>query len=192
MSREPNATNRYLDRLAALYGLPSDYAIANFLGVTRQHVSQWRRGIAQFSEGQAFTVATKLDIDPVEIIAAIGAERSKDAIAKEGWREIFRRVTSHAQPIAIFGAAILATAVGHDVAPIMRADAENKAFLQSPALSAQAEWLNIMLSPAAAEPAPTATGITPFDALAMAVALALAVFVRQRQPARLRGAHAST
>lgn len=187
-----NATNRYLDRLMQLRGLRSDYAMSKFLGVSTASVSIWRSGSSQLGEDMAFRIARELDIDPIEIISAIGAERSKDARTQEGWREIFRRVTSHAQPIAVFGVAILATMAASRMEPLTLAEPENQAFLSAPALSERVGTVEYYVNSWMPQPAPIATGITPFDTLALSAALALAVFFRQRRPTRTRGAHAGT
>lgn len=102
-----NATNRYLNRLAQMRGLRSDYAIAKYLGISTAHVSIWRSGSSQFSDDMAFRVARDLDIPAIEIIAEIGAERAKAKETREGWRELLAQFRAgHVVPV--FFAAILA------------------------------------------------------------------------------------
>lgn len=117
MNKEPNATNAFLNRLAALYELRSDYAIAAFLGVSRQHVSHWRREKVQFSDDQAVLVAERLDIPPIEIIAAIGAQRAREEKTRNAWRRTLEQFKA-AHVVPVFFAAILAamtfTHVGND------------------------------------------------------------------------------
>lgn len=82
----------YLDALKAKLGLPSDYAAAKLLGVSRAACSRYRTGVSTFDDEVAFKVAEFLEINPLEVIVSARAERalSEDARARwEGYWEDF-------------------------------------------------------------------------------------------------------
>lgn len=84
-----NATNRYLDLLAAqdrqAGGTGSNYKLAQLLGVERQMVSKWRSGNDQLSDVMAVRLADQLNIQPLRIIGEVNAEKARDARTKMVW-----------------------------------------------------------------------------------------------------------
>ncbi|RQX89622.1 helix-turn-helix domain-containing protein [Burkholderia stagnalis] len=78
-------TSEWLDALKARLALPSDYAVAKILGVTRQRVSSWRNGRATFEDDVAFRVAELLEINPLEVLVSNRAERSKSEDQRHAW-----------------------------------------------------------------------------------------------------------
>ena len=85
-------TLEYIDAVKMRRDLPSDYAIAKLLGVSRQAVSQYRQGKAAFDDLTAVRVAEILDINPMEVIAAANRERAKSEEVKRVWSSIWDRV----------------------------------------------------------------------------------------------------
>ncbi|MBB5469201.1 transcriptional regulator with XRE-family HTH domain [Paraburkholderia sp. CI2] len=83
-------TVEWVDDVKARLDLPSDYAAAKALGVTRSTVSKYRTGQSVFQDATAIRAAEILGIHPFEIIAATRAERSQDERAKAIWRNALR------------------------------------------------------------------------------------------------------
>lgn len=86
-----NDTQRLLDAVKKAKGLPSDYALAPFLGVTRSHVSKWRVGRESLSDEKALQVAETLDLEPSYVLALMAAERAEragNAYAVEIWSKL--------------------------------------------------------------------------------------------------------
>lgn len=75
----------YLDAVKARYALPSDYALAKALHIPQTTVSGYRSGRRVFDDDTALTVATALELNPMEVIAAANAERSKTPEQKARW-----------------------------------------------------------------------------------------------------------
>jgi transcriptional regulator with XRE-family HTH domain len=78
-------TVEYLDAVKARLDLPSDYALAKALCVTRAAVSKYRLGLSVFDDNTALRVAEVLSVTPFEVIAAANAERSKDEPVRALW-----------------------------------------------------------------------------------------------------------
>lgn len=100
-------TADFLDALKVRCGLPSDYAIAQLLGVTRQQVSHWRRGAQGFSDLIAVQVAELLELDPMVVIAARNAERAKRTDERQVWEGVLRKLAGAAIGL-VLGAWLLA------------------------------------------------------------------------------------
>lgn len=75
----------WLDAVKARLDLPSDYAAAKVLNVTRGAVSKYRNHQSVFDEKTAIRVAEILGVDPFEVIAATHAESSRDERTKQIW-----------------------------------------------------------------------------------------------------------
>lgn len=108
-------TVQYLDAVKRKLNLPSDYAAAKSLGITRAAVSKYRVGISGFDDLTAVRVAEILGLDPMEVIAASNAERSKDAAARAVWERLWGKATGVTVQRA--AAAVAACAIGLAVAP---------------------------------------------------------------------------
>ena len=108
-------TVQYLDAIKKRLDLPSDYAAAKLLGVTRQAVSKYRNGISVFDESTAMRAAELLGLEPLEVIAACKAQSAPDERARRVWESIWGKATGvTAQKAA---AAFAACAIGLAVAP---------------------------------------------------------------------------
>ncbi|PCI54400.1 MAG: Cro/Cl family transcriptional regulator [Gammaproteobacteria bacterium] len=77
-------TTELLDMLKAMYDLPSDYAIAKKIGLTRGAISSLRLNKSFFSDSNAFNVAELLELDPLKVIASCKYERAH----KKGEQEL--------------------------------------------------------------------------------------------------------
>lgn len=108
-------TGDYLDAVKAKLDLPSDYATAKALGVTRAAVSRYRLLQSFPDELVCAKIADILGIEPIEVIAAAQFERSKDEHARALWESIWGKVAGAIVP------SLIACAVGLSVAPTSKA-----------------------------------------------------------------------
>jgi DNA-binding XRE family transcriptional regulator len=81
-------TTEVLDRLKAKLDLPSDYAIAKVLGVTRESVSQLRNGKTSMGIETAMKAGEILQIDGHAIYAQGQIERAKKPEIVEFWKSV--------------------------------------------------------------------------------------------------------
>jgi plasmid maintenance system antidote protein VapI len=91
----------YLDDLRRHLGLPSDYAAAKALGLTRAAVSRYRNELSAFDDSTAIKVASLLGIDPLEVIAASAYQRAADASTKKVWAAIWGKATGAIAQVSI-------------------------------------------------------------------------------------------
>ncbi|KVD37924.1 helix-turn-helix domain-containing protein [Burkholderia ubonensis] len=75
----------WLDAVKARLDLPSDYAAAKVLGVTRQAVSSWRNGHQPLPEEMCLKMAEILDVSPFEVLATVKIERIRDEERRAVW-----------------------------------------------------------------------------------------------------------
>jgi transcriptional regulator with XRE-family HTH domain len=84
-------TQEYLNAAKKALGIESDYALAKWLGVTKQAASNWRTGKNIIDDYTAAKIADALNLDPLEVIAVANMERANEEERREYWRKIFRR-----------------------------------------------------------------------------------------------------
>jgi predicted transcriptional regulator len=72
--------------------LSSDNKLALFLGITRQAISQYRKG-QQMSVAVALKVARALDIDPAEPVFCTLYAQAQSNEEKEFWKEVLDRIS---------------------------------------------------------------------------------------------------
>jgi len=85
------STVEFLDLVKARNGLPSDYALAPVLGITRSQVSRLRNRKDYFSDSTALRVAELLDVDPLSVVSVAHAERAKSDAERNFWAGMARR-----------------------------------------------------------------------------------------------------
>lgn len=88
-------TAEYLDALKKYRQLPSDYALANLIGVSRQSISQWRSGVSLPDPLFAAKIGECLDIDPLLVIADVESEKyvkRHHPHNAEAWRALIQRL----------------------------------------------------------------------------------------------------
>ncbi len=83
----------YLDLVKEKLGVESDYALAKKLELTKSAISTIRMQKGFIGEDTAIKIALILRIDPIEILAATAAERTKNAMAKTVWRDLSERLS---------------------------------------------------------------------------------------------------
>ena len=79
--------DNYLDLLKKKYEIKSDYALAKFLGISKQRITTYRQGRSSFSTEFCIIVAKFLGLEPLEVIAAMQAMREKDSLSRTFWKE---------------------------------------------------------------------------------------------------------
>ncbi|UZR29433.1 helix-turn-helix domain-containing protein [Methylococcus mesophilus] len=84
-------THDYIEAAKQALNLPSDYAMAKYLGVNKSAASNWKHGKNVIDDYTAVRIADALGIDPLEVIAAANLEREKDAKRQELWRKVYSR-----------------------------------------------------------------------------------------------------
>jgi transcriptional regulator with XRE-family HTH domain len=87
-------TPEYLDRTKAKLGLPSDYALAKYLGVSREYISQFRRGKMFLGDEMKLRLAEILEIPPFELFAAVEADRAKSAPVQAVWNSLLEKIST--------------------------------------------------------------------------------------------------
>lgn len=108
-------TREYLDAVKEKLNLPSDYAAAKALCVTRATVSKWRLGLSVPDDLACARIADALGIEPIEVIAATQFERSSDEQARRLWEGIWGKA------VGATAMSLIACAVGVSVAPTSKA-----------------------------------------------------------------------
>lgn len=85
----------YVTELRQRQNLPSDYALAAYLGLTKQAVSKWKTQGLIADASTAWRIAEGIDADPAEVIAAAElarAERAHDDARAKLWTERLRQM----------------------------------------------------------------------------------------------------
>lgn len=77
----------YIDQIRKQRELPSDYAAAKVLGVNKERVSSYRRGV-EFSDEMAIRVAELLGLEPLKVLADVRAQSAKDDQTRQFWRKV--------------------------------------------------------------------------------------------------------
>lgn len=89
-------SHEYIDAVKARLNLPSDYAAAKALGITRSAVSNYRNGVSSLADPVAIKVAEVLDLDPAEILIDCQMERAPDPATRAAWGALLARLGGHA------------------------------------------------------------------------------------------------
>ncbi|WP_223258539.1 alginate lyase family protein [Trinickia symbiotica] len=117
-------TAEYLDAVKAKLDIPSDYATAKALGVTRAAVSGYRNGRTVPDDLVCARIASILDIEPMEVIAATNYHRAKTEDARALWEGIWGKAAGAiALTLTVF-------AVGLSVAPTSKAAESGNGMVQ--------------------------------------------------------------
>lgn len=90
-----------LDAVKARQKLPSDYAAAAALGLTRSQVSRYRTGLDFMSDEVAARAAALAGADPLVCIADCHAERAATPEAAALWRAMAKRLQAVAAVLAL-------------------------------------------------------------------------------------------
>jgi hypothetical protein len=115
------STEQYLDEVKERLDLPSDYALAKALGLTRTAVSNYRSGRSMPDDLACARLADAIGCEPMEVIAAINYQRAKTEDARALWESIWGKAV---------GAIVWnspASKVGLSVAPSTKGQGSGKA-----------------------------------------------------------------
>lgn len=96
-------TPEFLDAVKAAHNLPSDYALAIALGITRSSVSKLRNGKDCLGDETAEKVAELLGIEPAYVVACCHAERAKKPSQRRLWETVAEKF-AHAAMLATVAA----------------------------------------------------------------------------------------
>lgn len=87
-------TTEFLDSVRQRLDLPSDYALAKALGVTRESVSQLRNGKSSMGIETAMKVGEILQIDGHAVYAMGQIERAKKPEIADFWKSISEKFSA--------------------------------------------------------------------------------------------------
>src|SRR5690349_12055171 len=112
-----NATNRWLDKLAAADkakgGSGSDYRLSQMVGVARQQVSKWRNEVDHLSDERALVIAELLRLHPMIVIGEIHADRSRDVREQRLWDQVAKAARGGKIAAVILAATLHAAPAGN-------------------------------------------------------------------------------
>lgn len=91
----------WIDRVKAAKGLPSDYAAAKALGVSRQAVSDYRNKMGTMDEEMSIKVAEAIGERPEFVLIDQLAERAKSDVARTAYRGILGRLGGVAASVSL-------------------------------------------------------------------------------------------
>lgn len=81
-----------LDAALKAQGLPSDYALAARLGISRSAISNYRHGRSLPDDGLAARIAELAQLDPDAAVAAMHAQRAVSDAERARWQRIADRL----------------------------------------------------------------------------------------------------
>ncbi|WP_079214972.1 helix-turn-helix domain-containing protein [Herbaspirillum robiniae] len=87
-------TPEYLDSVKRKLDLPSDYALAKALGVTRGAVSSLQLGKTSMSDEMCLKVAEYLGISSGRVLIDMHMERSKAPEVKAAWAGLVEKISA--------------------------------------------------------------------------------------------------
>jgi transcriptional regulator with XRE-family HTH domain len=77
-----------MDEIMRRKRIPSDYALAKALGVSKQTISRYRSGYGHFDDAIALRVADLMGIDPGIVLIDVHLERTKNAEVRSVWEKV--------------------------------------------------------------------------------------------------------
>jgi len=82
-----NTSTDLLDEVRKAKSFSSDYALAKYLGVLPQTISNYRHERTQMSDEIAVAMAALIDRAPAPILAQLASERAKSPDVAKVWRD---------------------------------------------------------------------------------------------------------
>lgn len=98
-------STKFLDSLLEKHGIKNDRALALFLGVAQNTISQYRNGKRIMDNEMCLKIALALDIDPLQVIMAADIDRAEKAGQRSLWESFTRKAAAFA------GVAVMASSV---------------------------------------------------------------------------------
>lgn len=107
-----HTTDYLLDEVKRRHGLPSDYKLGIVLGLSKNAVGQYRKGVSRPDDNVACRIAELLEMDAAYVVACMHAERSKEPELKTLWLSMAKRLSAPAAAaiVAFFSIAIISLA----------------------------------------------------------------------------------
>ncbi|WP_034350347.1 helix-turn-helix domain-containing protein [Herbaspirillum sp. GW103] len=87
-------TNDYLELVKRKLDLPSDYALAKVLGVTRSAISHMKMGKSGIGDETAVKVAELTGIPVARVLIDVHLERSKAPEVKAAWASMMEKFSA--------------------------------------------------------------------------------------------------
>jgi DNA-binding XRE family transcriptional regulator len=87
-------TTQYLDAVKKKLDIPSDYALAKVLGVTKESVSGWRLGKSCMGIETCMKVGEILNIDPHIVYSDAQLEKAKTPEVEHFWLGFLEKLTA--------------------------------------------------------------------------------------------------
>lgn len=84
-------TDYYLDQYKSKLEIPTDYKMAQALGVSRQRISQYRAGVT-LGDDVVEKISHALGIKPGVILVAIQAERAGEEATRQAWEWVYKKL----------------------------------------------------------------------------------------------------
>lgn len=81
----------YLDQLILKKSIKSDSSLADYLQISRQHLSRIRIE-GNLSEEKCLLIARELDIDPLELFSYMRARKAVNPEVKKVWMDLHRNI----------------------------------------------------------------------------------------------------
>lgn len=95
------STNQLLDRAKELHGIPSDYKLAQVLGVAKSAVNNYRVCRSHPDDRVVARLAELTELDAGDIAVWMQFERARDDQARALWRKIAERLQQGAVAAAV-------------------------------------------------------------------------------------------
>lgn len=83
-------TIEYMAALKKRLVIDSDYALSKALGVTKQTISRYSKGVGHFDDDVARRVAAILEMHPGLVMLDMHRERAKTPEDRSVWQEIYK------------------------------------------------------------------------------------------------------
>lgn len=124
-------TNGLLDQVKERHGLPSDYKLGMVLGLSKNAVGQYRKGVSRPDDAVAIRIANLLDLEPAYVVACMHAERAKQPELKSLWITMASRF-QRSGAVACFAVFALAALTQQTAESSMPIDVSTAAAFVSP------------------------------------------------------------
>lgn len=87
-------TRDYMELAKKVSKIPSDYALAQRLGITRQAISRFQTGNFAMSDEVAMKIAQLCGKNPVFVLADVHAEREKNPEIRAVWLGMIEKLSA--------------------------------------------------------------------------------------------------
>lgn len=124
----------FLDAVKARHNLPSDYALAKFMGLTQSQISRYRNKPEYFGDAVALKVAELLELPADYVLACAHAERATDSEISKVWTGMADKLKKTSATTAALAFAILFTGDPDGGAMAANSNTQRTMMTESPAL----------------------------------------------------------